>query len=211
MRNTPTAGIILAAGESLRFGQPKQLVALHGRMLLAWVLDAAVASHLETVVLVLGRDHQKIVAALGQRVCHPKLELVFNPRYHEGQSTSLTEGLFRIRDRFPAVMFLLGDQPLVDAATINRLLEKFRHSDKSICVPVHRGQRGNPALFSRSHYEELAELSGDKGAREIIAARPGRILEVPIADPLLFLDIDIPADVEHVSRLLSQTPVRGPR
>ena len=211
MRNTPTAGIILAAGESSRFGQPKQLVELHGRMLVAWVLDAALASHLETVVLVLGRDHQKIGAALGQRVCHPKLELVFNPRYHEGQSTSLTAGLFRIRDCFPTVMFLLGDQPLVDAATINRLLEKFRHSDKSICVPVHRGQRGNPALFSRPHYEELARLSGDKGARDIIAARPGQILEVPIADPSLFLDIDTPADVEKVSRLLSHAPVQAPR
>jgi molybdenum cofactor cytidylyltransferase len=211
MRNTPTAGIILAAGESSRFGQPKQLVELHGRMLVAWVLDAALASHLETVVLVLGRDHQKIGDALGQRVCHPKLELVFNPRYHEGQSTSLTAGLFRIHDRFPAVMFLLGDQPLVDTATINRLLEKFRYSDKTICVPVHRGQRGNPALFGRSHYEELARLSGDKGARDIIAARPGQILEVPIADPSLFLDIDTQADVENVSRLLSQTPVRGPR
>jgi molybdenum cofactor cytidylyltransferase len=211
MRNTPTAGIILAAGESSRFGQPKQLVELHGRMLVAWVLDAALASHLETVVLVLGRDHQKISDALGRRMCHPKIELVFNPRYHEGQSTSLTAGLFRVHDRFPAVMFLLGDQPLVDAPTINRLLKKFRHSDKTICVPVHRGQRGNPALFSRSHYEELARLSGDKGARDIIAARPGQILEVPIADPSLFLDVDTQADVENVSRLLSHTPSRAPR
>jgi molybdenum cofactor cytidylyltransferase len=208
MRNTPTAGIILAAGESSRFGQPKQLVELHGRILVAWALDAALDSHLETVVLVLGRDHHKIGDALGQRACHPKLELVFNPRYHDGQSTSLTAGLFRVRDRFPAVMFLLGDQPLVDTATINRLLEKFRHSGKTICVPVHRGKRGNPVLFSRSHYEELAQLSGDKGAREIIAARPGQILEVPIADPSLFLDIDTAADVANVSHLLSQTPVR---
>ena len=211
MQETPTAGIILAAGESSRFGQPKQLVELHGRMLVAWVLDAALASHLETVVLVLGRDHQKISDALGRRMCHPKIELVFNPRYHEGQSTSLTAGLFKVHDRFPAVMFLLGDQPLVDAPTINRLLKKFRHSDKTICVPVHRGQRGNPALFSRSHYEELAHLSGDKGARDIIAARPGQILEVPIADPSLFLDVDTQADVENVSRLLSHTPSRGPR
>ncbi|HSO61887.1 MAG TPA: nucleotidyltransferase family protein [Desulfobacterales bacterium] len=211
MRNTPTAGIILAAGESSRFGQPKQLLELRGRMLVAWVLDAALASRLESVFLVLGRDHLEIGDALGQRVGHPKLEILFNPRYHEGQSTSLTAGLFSIRDRFPAVMFLLGDQPLVDAATINRLLEKFRHSGKTICVPVHRGQRGNPALFSRSHYEELARLSGDKGARDIIAARPDQVLEVPVADPALFLDIDTPADVESVSRLLSQTPIRDPR
>jgi molybdenum cofactor cytidylyltransferase len=207
MRNTPTAGIILAAGESSRFGQPKQLVKLHGRMLVAWVIDAALASRLEAVFLVLGRDHREIGDALG----HPKLEVVFNPRYHEGQSTSLTAGLFRIRDRFPAVMFLLGDQPLVDASTINRLLEKFRHSGKTICVPVHRGQRGNPALFSRAHYDDLAQLSGDKGARDIIAAHPDQVLEVPVADPALFLDIDTQADVDNVSRLLSQTPVRGPR
>jgi molybdenum cofactor cytidylyltransferase len=211
MRNTPTAGIILAAGESRRFGQPKQLVELRGRMLVAWVLDAALASHLAAVVLVLGPHYRKIAGALGQRVGHPKLELVFNPRYAEGQSTSLTAGLFRVRDRFSAVMFLLGDQPLVDAATINRMIEKFRNSEKTICVPVHRGQRGNPVLFSRAHYEELARLSGDKGARDIIAARPGQMLEVPVADPCLFRDIDTAADVECVSRLLSPNPIRAPR
>lgn len=211
MPNTPTAGIILAAGESRRFGQPKQLVELGGRMLVAWVLDAALASRLETVVLVLGRDHQKIGAALGRRVRHPKLELLFNPGYRSGQSASLTAGLLRIRERFPAVMFLLGDQPLMDASTINRLLERFRHSVKTICVPVHRGQRGNPALFSRAHYAELARLSGDKGARDIIAACPDQVLEVPIADPSLFLDIDTQADLDNLARLLSQTPVRIPR
>jgi molybdenum cofactor cytidylyltransferase len=201
----------LAAGESNRFGRPKQLVELCGRILVAWALDAALASRLETVVLVLGRDHQKIGDALGQRVYHPKLELVINPRYHKGLSTSLAAGLFRIRDRFPAVMFLLGDQPLVDASTINRLLERFGHSDKTICVPVHRGRRGNPTLFSRSHYEQLARLSGDKGAREIIAALPGQILEVPVAEPSLFLDIDTQADIENLGRLLSQSPVQALR
>jgi molybdenum cofactor cytidylyltransferase len=206
---TPTAGILLAAGESTRFGKPKQLITLAGRYLIEWALAAALGSNLDHVVLVLGCEHERIARCLGSSTAHPKCDILVNPDYRGGQSTSLHAGLLRIRHDFPSVMFLLGDQPLVDAALINLLLERYEGSEKPICVPTHRGIRGNPTLFGNPLYPEILNIEGDKGARDIIAAHPTQVLAVEIPDPLVFLDIDRREDVEKIAALL--TPRQLPR
>ena len=100
-------------------------------------------------------------------------------------------------------MFLLGDQPLVDAAVINLLLARYAGSEIPICVPTHRGIRGNPdPVRQRRLYPEILNLAGDKGARDIIAAHPDQVLAVEIPDPLVFLDIDRREDVEKIAALL---------
>lgn len=206
---TPMAGILLAAGESRRFGEPKQLLSLDGRFLIEWALSAALGSNLDRVVLVLGGEHERILRCLGSSTSHPKCEILVNPAYRNGQSTSLQAGLLRIRHDFPSAMFLLGDQPLVDAALINLLLERYAGSEKPICVPTHRGIRGNPTLFGSPFYPEILKLAGDKGARDIIAAHPAQVLAVEIPDPLVFLDIDRRKDVAKISALLeSRQPLR---
>ena len=198
----PTAGILLAAGESTRFGEPKQLLTLSGRFLIEWALAAALGSNLDHVVLVLGCEHERIRRCLGSSTAHPKCEIIVNPDYRSGQSTSLQAGLLRIRHDFPSAMFLLGDQPLVDAALINLLLQRYAGSEKPICVPTHRGARGNPTLFASRFYPEILKLVGDKGARDIIAAHPDQVLAVKIPDPRLFLDIDRREDIEKIAPLL---------
>jgi molybdenum cofactor cytidylyltransferase len=206
---TPTAGILLAAGAATRFGKPKQLLPLGGRFLIEWALSAALGSNLDHVVLVLGCEHERIRRSLGSSTAHPKCEILVNPDYRSGQSTSLQAGLLRIRHAFPFAMFLLGDQPLVDADLINLLLKRYAGSEKPICVPTHRGSRGNPTLFARRFYPEILELAGDKGARDIIAAHPDQVLAVEIPDPLVFLDIDRREDVEKIAALLeSRRPLR---
>jgi molybdenum cofactor cytidylyltransferase len=199
---TPTAGIILAAGESTRFGEPKQLLVVGGRSLIDWVLSAALDSSLNRVVLVLGCEHERIQRSLGSAAAHPKCEILVNPDYRSGQSTSLKAGLRRVLPGFFSVMFLLGDLPLVDADLINLLLERFLESEKTICVPTHRGRRGNPTIFGRPFYPKLLKLTGDKGARELIDAHPNEVLAVEIADPAAFHDIDRPEDVEKAALLL---------
>jgi molybdenum cofactor cytidylyltransferase len=125
-----------------------------------------------------------------------------NPDYRSGQSTSLKTGMLRIQHDFPSVMFLLGDQPLVDAAFINLLMKRFAASEKPICVPAHRGSRGNPTLFGSSFYPQLLKLAGDLGARDLIAAHADQMLAVEIADARVFHDIDHPQDVEPIARLM---------
>lgn len=199
----PTAGIILAAGESVRFGQTKQLLKLKNKYLIEWVLDAALNSHLEKVVLVLGHQHQKILQAFGKIAQHPRLQLVVNHNYKQGQSLSLRVGFEKIQDEFQSVMFLLADQPMVDIKTINDLLEKFWASNKDICVPIYRGNRGNPTIFSKKFYDQLSQIKGDMGAREIIQSHPDLVLQVVIDNPLFFFDIDTPADFHKLNSLIS--------
>jgi molybdenum cofactor cytidylyltransferase len=196
-----TAGIILAGGRSTRFGRPKQLLKLKGKYLLEFVLNAALESKLNQVVLVLGHEYHKILQTMGNCITHERLQLVINHHYLEGQSRSLKTGLLKIRDTFPAVMFLLGDQPMLDSNTIDHMLEKFRHSDKDICVPVCNGKRRNPAIFNRVFYDQLMGIEGDIGARDIIRANPDRVLCVEVNNPLCFVDIDSRQDFENFQLL----------
>ncbi len=198
-----TAGIILAAGESVRFGRSKQLIKLKGKYLIEWVLDAALNSRLQTVVLVLGHEHQEILQALGKKTEHARLTTKINPDYRSGQSTSLKAGLLSVRNSFGAVMYLLGDQPLVSAEIIDRMLGQFEQSEKEICVPVYRAQRGNPVIFRRSLFDDLMQVSGDIGARNIIRDNSERTHYIEIDNPLCFSDIDTVEDLEHLRDHLS--------
>ncbi len=201
---TPTAGIVLAAGMSSRMAseEPKQLLHVGGRPLLAWTLEAALQSELEQVVLVLGHEAEKIAAALDPFRSHPRLRIIINKQYREGMASSLHAGLYEVKDEFPSVMFLLGDQPLLGAAVINTLLRRFRESDKDICVPLCDGRQGNPVIFSSRFYDLIFGIRGDKGAREIIRAHPESVLAVEIADARCFRDIDSVEDARRLRPLL---------
>jgi len=180
---------------SRRFGHPKQLIKLQDKHLLEWVLEASLASRLAKIVLVLGHAHQQIRLALDTEIERPRLQIVINRRYSEGQSRSLQAGLKTVHKSFDSVMFLLGDQPRLQPGTIDLLLAHFWKSNKNICVPVQGGVRGNPTIFSRTMYGELMAIRGDIGARHVIAENPDQVLAVETGDPTEFIDIDSPADL----------------
>jgi molybdenum cofactor cytidylyltransferase len=198
----PTAGIILAAGESTRFGQTKQLLPLKNKYLIEWVLEAALSSRLDQIILVLGHDHQRIMETLGSRTHIPRLRVSVNHEYKQGQSSSLKFGLSQMPKKFPSVMFLLGDQPMIDMKTIDLLLHNFWRSDKDICYPVYQGKRGNPTIFSRKFYNHILNIKGDIGARGIIKTNSDRVLEVEVKNPLCFMDIDTEKDFEKLQSQL---------
>ncbi len=202
IQKNSTAGIILAAGASTRFGRPKQLLRLKDKYLIEWVLDAALSTDLNQIILVLGVAHQEIEQALNEKFQHPRLHIEVNPHPEKGQSYSLQRGLSRVMDAFPAVMFLLADQPLIDAATLNHLLEHFWSADNDICVPTFAGQKGNPCIFSKRFYPHIMDIAGDIGARQIIQANPDHVLEVDINNPHFFLDVDTPEDMDIIKKLV---------
>lgn len=197
----PTAGVILAAGKSTRMGAPKQLLKLKGKYLIERVLDAALESKLEAIFLVLGHEFQNIQKALGSKLVNPRLEVLINHQYQKGLSQSLRCGLERVKNIYPSIMFLLGDQPLVDSKMINELLEAFRLGDQDICVPIHQDQRGNPVIFSQKIYTELEKCEGDKGARDLIQAQIDRVLFVEMKEPKIFFDIDTEEDLQRYKNI----------
>lgn len=197
-----TAGIILAAGQSTRIDKFKLLIKLEGKYMLEWVVDAALESRLAHVILVLGHHFEKIQKVLGKKIHHPRIEIVINPQYPMGLSRSLRRGLLAAKGSYPSVMFLLGDQPMLDAKTINMLLDRFWNSEREICVPVCRGKRGNPTVFSHKYYDQLLQIKGDVGARNVLEAYASHIIRVEVDHPLCFLDVDTEVDLKSLQNML---------
>lgn len=201
-KKTLTAGIILAAGSSKRLGRPKQLLRLKGSSLIERVVNAALASDLDRIVLVLGYQHDDISRHLALQTGISRLKVVINRQYREGLSRSLCTGLNEVMNTHPSVMFLLGDQPLVDSSAINDLLTAFRNSTKDICVPVRDKDRGNPTIFSHKFYDSIMRIQGDSGGREIIGSNLAFVHAFPTQNPAYFFDIDSEADLNVWKTLL---------
>ena len=192
---SPTAGIVLAAGTSIRFGSLKPLFKLGNGTILSMVIDAAVKSDLDRIILVLGYRSDEIITNIGHHLHDPRLRTVINPRYQDGMSSSIQCGLNEIMDEFPSVMIIMGDHPLLDSATINILLDRFRASDKDICMPAYKGNRGLPVCFGKRFFTDLMDITGDIGARKIIQKNPEHVLTVEIENPDCFLDVDTKSDL----------------
>lgn len=197
MENRPTAGIILAAGSSSRFGSPKQLLEIDGQMLLAKTIATSLASQLEKVVLVLGHESGRILTALGERLNDLRLSVIVNHRYRDGMSSSLRHGLVEVAAGFPSIMVILADQPFLDHRTIDLLLAKFRNSDKDICLPCFKGRQGVPVIFSSRFYSDIMSIRGDMGGRKIIRENPQSVLSVEIESDDCFIDLDTQEDLQR--------------
>lgn len=201
MKTTKTAGIILAAGESKRFGSPKQLANFKGKPMLEWVLNASAQSKLDTIILVLGHAHDQILEQLDEELLESEISTFINHDYKMGQSSSLQLGLTMSRADHQAVMFLLADQPMTDATVLNELIEAFRQSPESICVPISNGKRGNPVIFGSDYFDALMKTEGDRGGRDIIRNHPHDVLEIEVENPHALTDIDTPEDLVRLNAL----------
>lgn len=175
-------------------GRAKQLLELEGRPLLQHVIDAAVAASLTDVVVVLGHAADEVAAALR---LPPGVAIVVNPRYAEGQSTSLQAGLARMPEGAEAVAVLLGDQPEVRAEAIRAVVRAQVDGGAPILRAAYGGRPSHPVVLARGVWPEVGALGGDGGARALIAAHAGRVelVEVGGAPPE---DIDTPEDLERL-------------
>lgn len=195
------AGIVLAAGMSRRLGRPKQLLRLGERPIVQHVVETALASSLDEVIVVLGAHAADVRTALDGI----PVRFVINERYEAGQGTSLAAGVAAAGDA-DAVVVLLGDQPGVKASTIDAVVAARREQDASIVMAAYDDGRGHPVLFGREHFASLLDLSGDSGGREIIRQRPDRVVTVPV-DGATPADIDTEDDWRAMEQCLRDTPV----
>lgn len=190
-----TVAIVLAAGASERFGSDKLLAPLDGRPLLQHVLDAATASSVDDVIVVVGHAADAVLAA----VRLGRARAVVNPDHALGQSTSLRAGL-RAAAGADAGVVLLGDQPRVTAALVDALIERWRVSRSPAVVSSRGGRRSPPAIIGRELWPAIDDLTGDVGARELLVGREGvAVLDVTPALGSLD-DVDRPADLARIAR-----------
>jgi molybdenum cofactor cytidylyltransferase len=187
--------IVLAAGDSSRMGEPKQLLPFEGETLLGRAVRAALESACRPVVVVLGFDAD----ALREEIEEMDALVFFNRAWAEGMSSSIRCGLQAVKGSAPAieaVILMLCDQPFVTSSVIRRLVDAY-HENQSLLVASAYEAAGEttlgvPALFSRALFSELMELRGAEGAKRIIMRH--RAKAAIIAVPEAAFDVDTPDD-----------------
>ena len=192
----PVAGIILAAGESSRFGKPKQLLDWDGEPIVRRVARIALQSAFSEVVVVSGAHADLVHGVLSDL----PVTIVHNREWRAGQSSSVQVAMQALRENIGAAVFLLADQPLITPTLVRSLIELHARTLSPIVAPLVDDHRGNPVLFDRVTFSDLIALKGDTGGRAIFSRYP--ITWLPWFDRNTQLDIDTPQDYQHL--LLTQ-------
>jgi molybdenum cofactor cytidylyltransferase len=206
------AGLLLAAGESARLGQPKQLLEWRGVPLIEHAARTALCAGLDPVVVVIGCRAEDMRAALESPVT-----IVENPDWQVGMSTSLRAGLRAMPGDVDAAIMLLVDQPRLSEAHLRAMIDTYERLKKPVVVSAYRGRRTSPSLFDRSLFEALMRLTGDTGGRSIIDANLALVEMVEVNDELTLFDVDTPEDWQRLTaqsgfsltRRLADTDLQG--
>ena len=192
--------IVLAAGKSSRMGRPKAMLPLDGDTFLTRIVRTFADAGVDDVVVVVGHDADAIVASFSA-VDGVAARFVDNPDYEQGQLSSLLTGL-RLVDRpgVVAVLMTLVDVPLVSAATIRAVVDRYRTTRAPIVRPVHGNQHGHPVLIDRSLFDAFRHADPSTGAKPIIRANVSSAGDVIVDDVGAFADADTPEEYERLVR-----------
>jgi molybdenum cofactor cytidylyltransferase len=190
----PVAGIILAAGESRRFGRPKQLLDWHGQPFVRAIAQTALAAKLTPILVVTGSDAAQIEAVVKDL----PVKILHNREWQSGQSSSIRAGLRAVPKKNGAVIFLLADQPQVTPQLLRAMVERHAANLPAIIAPTVGEQRATPVLFDRTTFPDLQALTGDMGGRAIFAKFS--LTYLAWHDENLLLDVDTSEDYERLKR-----------
>jgi molybdenum cofactor cytidylyltransferase len=186
--------IVLAAGSSSRMGQAKQLISIAGETLLEKIITTAVQAGATKTVVVVGANHQAVSSIQKPNVA----EFVHNPQWENGMGSSLKCGLNHVITQFPeteAALFLVCDQPLLDASHLKKMLEKFHPTQSPIVASFYSGGNGVPVLFHKSLFGPLLTIDDRQGAKKIIELNP--VLVKSVDFPNGAVDLDTPEDLKE--------------
>ena len=195
-RAADVSALVLAAGRSTRMGPVnKLLVPVGGRAMVRAVVEQLEGSSVRPIVVVTGHEAERV----GEALAGTRARLVHNPAYREGLSGSIRAGLAALSESTDAAIICLGDMPLVASRHVDKLVAAFDPDEgREICVPVFEGKRGNPVLFARRFFEEVAAIRGDVGARHLIGEYEEHVCEVAMDDRAVLVDVDSPRALDEL-------------
>ncbi len=193
------AAAVLSAGESRRMGSPKALLdAGDGDTFVERIVKVLRAVGVRRILVVVAPDSGPIRLAV-ERV---NASLVVNPDPGPGPISSIRAALDVVEpEGFGGLMFWPVDMPLVKPDSVGRVLAAFAPDGPAIVVPTHEGRRGHPVVHARSLWPELRSPEADGGARDLVRKDPSRVLEVPVDDEGVLLDIDTKREYRRLRAL----------
>jgi molybdenum cofactor cytidylyltransferase len=187
------AAVILAAGLSSRMGTNKLLAEINSEPLVRHAVKAAAASSAKPVIVVTGNDANRVRAALSGL----DVGFVNNTDFAKGLSTSLKTGIAAVPTDCDGAIVILGDMPGITAALIDKMIAAFDPAeDRVICVATRGGKHGNPVLWARRFFPEIAQIEGDVGAKSLIGTYSELVCEIEASDDAPLVDIDTPEALE---------------
>jgi molybdenum cofactor cytidylyltransferase len=192
-----TTALVPAAGMSTRLGRNKLLLSFKGKPLIAHAVDTLLASAVDLIIVILGHEADQVRAAVGER----RVIFVENREYREGLGSSVRTGLAAILVPTDAIMIYLPDQPLLEPVEVNFLIRAFAeagNTNKSIVVPLFRGQRGNPVIIDSSYQTSILAMAGETGCRRVIKQNPDQVLTVEMETDHVVRDVDTADEYERL-------------
>ncbi len=188
------AAIVLAAGSSKRFGgDNKLLVQIDGVPLVVRVIEAIKRGGIEQIYVVTGHQAVQVAGAIYDLDCR----IVHNERHLAGMGTSVACGVSALDQNVDGALVAQGDMPEVDAPLIATLCQHFLNGrcERVVYPVLDNGRQGNPVLWPKRLFGELAKLTGDKGAKQLIASEGDRAVRMASAGAAAAVDIDTPEEL----------------
>lgn len=189
--------VILAAGESKRMGRPKLLLPYRKSTIIETVVENVIASKVNQTLVVLGDRAPEIK----KKIRRFPVRTTFNSRYRQGMLSSVLRGMDVLPSACEAAVIVLADQPCIQAAAIDFLIEAFGRVKKGIVVPVYRKKRGHPFLISLKYRKEMKLIHPGIGLRELLRKHPQDIHEIEVPTPAILRDIDTAEDYARATEI----------
>lgn len=171
-------------------GRPKALLPIDGQTFIERIVAALQESGIDRIVVVLGFNAEE----MRRKIERLPVEIIVNPDYKQGQLSSLQTAIRHI-EKTPGcdgMLVHLVDHPYIDAKLVRVMLQRFAESAPPIVMPMHRGKRGHPVIFSRQLFQELLAAPMDQGAKAVVNAHRAQTLEIDTDNVGITLDIDTP-------------------
>lgn len=188
--------IVLAAGKSTRMRGPNKLLTrIDGKPMIRKIVETALNSKVDEVIVVLGWEASKVREVLADLPCR----LILNKNFEEGQSTSLKAGLSEASEAARAILVLPGDIAKIDTQAINLVVDAYNQENAAIVVAAHEGKPGHPILLSRKLFREIAEIEEQTfGLKSIIKNHENEIRLVETGSTNILMDVDTPEDLRDL-------------
>jgi molybdenum cofactor cytidylyltransferase len=191
--------IVLAAGKSTRMeGHNKLLAEIQGKPMIRRVVEAAIRSKVDEIIVVLGWDEARVREVLAGLRCR----LVVNKDFEKGQSSSLKTGLNEVNLDTSAVLVLPGDIAEIDYGSIDKVVNSYILNDGTILVAAHNGRHGHPILIDRKLFKDVAQISEEtSGLKSVIKNHENEIRLVEVGTDNILRDVDTPEDLRRLASL----------